>query len=180
MAPLQDEIISGVAVDLLGCLAAEMAKTPIPPASVCLRYGDSVSLLLSESYDECCAGLAWVRWSRIYPSGQSSFPDADGAVSPCGVARWALGFELGSARCGPTPGASDIPTCDEHVDVAIRMFDDLAAIRRAICCYENMHGRNSLILVSDGAPGTVEGGCVSVTMNIIVSARACDPVCRSV
>jgi hypothetical protein len=176
-APLHDAVVAPVAADLLACLVVEMNKTTTPPASICLRSGTQVTAQLSETVDECCLGLAWVRFVRQYASGQSNFPDPDGMVSPCGVLRWALVFELGAARCAPMAPESTVPTCAEHVDAALVLFDDLAAIRRALCCYATANKPDRLVFVSDAVPGDAEGGCQSVSMQVTISARACDPVC---
>lgn len=175
-APLYDLVVAPVAADLLACLMTEMAKVPDPPASVCVRVGSRTDLLIAETYDECCAGLAWVRFADQYPS--RDFPEPDGDVSPCGVARWALVFELGAARCAPVGDATSVPSCDAWTAAAVHHYADLAALRRTACCYENDHRGQRKILVNNGGPGATEGGCTIVTMQIIVSALACDPVCK--
>lgn len=175
-APLYDMIVAPVVADLLACLAVEMGKTPVPPASVCVRVGSRVDLLLSEFYDECCSGLAWVRFAQQYPS--RNFPDPDGDVSPCDVSRWAVVFELGAARCAPTGDVGSIPTCDDWTAVAVTHYADLAALRRTACCYAAAHRRERKVAVSEAVPQTTEGGCTSLTMQITISALACDPVCK--
>jgi hypothetical protein len=172
---LLDPIIAPVAADLLACLATEVAKTPDPPASVCLRPGDRVDLLLSTTYDECCSGLAWVRWVNQYPS--ANFPDPDEVASPCGVTRWAVTFELGVARCAPTSDAQTVPSCDQWIANTLDTYNDLAAVRRALCCYATTVKYQRLVYVGTAQPQTAEGGCVSVTMQVIVSAQACDEGC---
>jgi len=174
--PLYDLVVAPVVADLLACLTVEMGKTPQPPASVCVRIGNRVDLLLSEIYDECCVGLAWVRLVRQYPS--RSFPDPDETASPCSVSRWALVLELGVARCAPTGDAGTIPTCEDWTAAAVTHYADLAALRRTVCCYEKAHHPDRKVVISDAVPQTVEGGCTSVTMQVTISALACDPVCR--
>lgn len=176
-SPLFDLVVAPVVADLLACLTVEMGKTPVPPASVCVRVGDRVDLLMSTTYDECCAGLAWVRLARQYPS--RDFPNADGLASPCGVTRWALVFELGVARCAPTADADAIPSCEDWTGAAVTHYADLAALRRTACCYENSHRRERRVMVEDAVPQTTEGGCTSITMQVTISALACDPVCRT-
>lgn len=174
---LYDQVIAPVASDLLTCLTEEMAKTPTPPDSICLRVGDHVDLLISQTYDECCAGLAWVRWAGQYPSSQGNFPSIDVSASPCEVTRWALVFELGAARCAPVAGVEGVPTCDAWLAAGVEHFADLAALRRAICCYANANSYQR-VLVGEAEPQTTEGGCTSVTIRVTISASACDPVCR--
>lgn len=175
--PIVDMMVAPVAADILACLAVEMAKTPKPPAQVCIRVGDRVDLLISTTYDECCSGTAWVRLVNMYPS--DDFPDADRSVAPCSVQRWALVFELGAARCAPVAEDSDVPSCADWLEAAADQFADMAALRRTVCCYEQSVRRERMVIISEGLqPQTTEGGCMSVTMEIIVSANPCDPICR--
>lgn len=175
-APVYDMLIAPVAADLLACLTEEMGKTPQPPSQVCIRIGNRVDLLISQTYDECCAGTAWVRLVSQYPS--RNFPDLDEGASACDVARWALIFELGVARCAPTPDIDSIPSCDEWMALAVTHYSDLAALRRTVCCYANDNRRDRKVVIAEGVPQTMEGGCISVTTQVTISALACDPVCR--
>jgi len=172
-----DELISPIAEGLVTCLTAEAAKVPDPPASprvVCLRPGDRVDLLLSQTEDECCAGLMWVRWVRAYPSGQQQFPTADPRSSACGVLRWAVQFELGAVRCAPTSDTETLPSCGEWTDVALGVYDDGAAIRRAVCCYANSNEYSRTVIQGEGQPLTTEGGCVGVAYLVTISGNPCD------
>lgn len=175
--PIPDLVVAPIAADLVLCLAAEMARVPNPvsadPRPVCLRPGDRVDLLMSSTDDECCRGLSWVRWVRMFPSASSPFPAQDDAVTPCGVQRWAVVFELGAVRCSPTPGIDALPSCDEWTDVTLNMYDDLAAIRRAVCCYERQEPYR-LVVQQDAEPITTEGGCSGVTMLVTISSQPCD------
>lgn len=175
--PISDPLEAPIAADLALCLAAEATKIPNSPASprvVCLRPGDHVDLLISQNEDECCSGLMWVRWVRDYPSGQQTFPIPDDRVSPCGVIRWAVQFELGAARCAPTADVESLPACDEWTEVTLGVYDDGAAIRRAICCYAKSHEYDAIVLQEGGQPLTTEGGCVGVAYLVTISGPACD------
>lgn len=175
MTLVSDPTIGPLAASLVRCLLDESVRTPNPPATprvVCLRPGDRVDLLLSQTEDECCTGLMWVRWNRIYPSG-AGFPSADNMVDKCGIARWAVEFELGAVRCAPVGTPETLPTCDEWEATTLGVYDDGAAIRRALCCFI---ASNPYVLVSigDGLPMTTEGGCVGVTYMITIAADNCD------
>lgn len=176
-SPVSDTTVAPIAADLVLCLAAELAKVPNPvvhtPRPVCLRPGDRVDLLISQTQDECCEGLSWVRLARMYPSGQQQFPLQDGYVTPCDVLRWAVVFELGAVRCAPTAEAEDLPTCDEWTDTTLNEYDDLAALRRAVCCYQQQH-TDRLISQDAGEPITTEGGCTGVTLLVTIDAPSCD------
>lgn len=175
MTTISDPVIGPIAATLLACLADEANKIPDPPATprvVCLRPGDRIDLLLSQTEDECCSGLMWVRWNRIYPSGDG-FPAADNLVGRCGIERWAVEFELGAVRCAPVGDVDTLPTCDEWEATTLGTYDDGAAIRRALCCFISS-SPYSLVFVGDGLPMTTEGGCVGVTYKITVAADNCD------
>lgn len=178
-SPISDPVVAPVAADLLLCLSIELAKVPNPvsgePRPVCLRPGDRVDLLISQTQDECCDGLAWVRLVRMYPSVRGKFPSQDSDVEMCDVLRWALVFELGAVRCAPTPEAGDLATCDEWSDVTLNQYDDLAAIRRTFCCYQEQN-IDRLVSVDSAEPITVEGGCTGVRMLATISAPSCDCV----
>lgn len=175
MTTIEDPTIGPIAAQLAQCLAVEAAKVPNPPASprvVCLRPGDRVDLLLSQNEDECCTGLMWVRWNRIFPAG-TSFPSADNLTYPCGILRWGIEFELGAVRCAPIGTVESLPSCEEWEETTLGVYDDGAAIRRALCCY--MAGNpNVPVSVGDGLPMTTEGGCVGVTYSITIAADNCD------
>jgi hypothetical protein len=105
----------------------------------------------------------------------SSFPAQDDTVSPCDVSRWAVVFELGAVRCAPTPDVEDIPTCDQQTDLALAIYNDGAAIRRALCCYMADHPYD-LVHQDVGEPLTTEGGCAGVAYLVTIAANACDCV----
>lgn len=176
-SPVADPMVAPIAADLVVCLAAELAKVPNPVSvgvrPVCLRPGDRVDLLISQTSDECCDGLSWVRMVRIYPSGHGRFPAQDGETTPCDVLRWAVVFELGAVRCSPTPDADVLPSCEEWTETTLDQYDDLAAIRRAVCCYAQGNTER-LTIISSGEPITTEGGCTGVTLLVTISAPPCD------
>lgn len=175
MTTISDPTVAPIAATLVACLAQEAAKVPDPPATprvVCLRPGDHVDLLASQTEDECCSGLMWVRWSRIHPSAQS-FPSQDGRVSPCDVMRWAVTFELGAVRCSPIGTSNSLPTCDDWEATTLGMMDDGAAIRRALCCFQKTYP-DTLMIIDSGMPLTTEGGCTGVVYTVIIAADSCD------
>jgi|WetSurMetagenome_2_1015567.scaffolds.fasta_scaffold00456_6 hypothetical protein len=176
---VDDLVISPVALDLLSALTIECGpdKHPFPPQNICIRPGDVVSVELSETRDECCEGLAWVRWSRAWPSSAGEFPDLDAAVKPCGVKRWAIEFETGIARCVPTPEPDEIVSCDNWNTVALQTFADAAALRRAACRYTASHPTR-LVHLGQQSPGSADGGCITTTLTVTISAKACDPTCQ--
>ena len=175
MLPL-DPVIAPIVADLVTYLTATMVDVPNPPSTaprvVCLRPGDRVDLLISQTLDECCAGLVWVRWVTLHPSAVQ-FPIEDMKVTPCDVRRWAVTVELGAVRCAPTTDVETVPTCDQWTDVTLNVYDDLAAIRRALCAYTVAHPE-ALVLQGSAAPLQTDGGCVGAAMLATISAPACD------
>jgi hypothetical protein len=174
--PIPDPLVAPMAADLVACLVAAAAEIPNQvsdnPRIACLRPGDRVELLIAQNRDECCEGLMWVRWVRAYPSSQA-FPAPDSLPSRCGITRWAVVFELGAVRCAPTSDMDTIPTCAEWDEATLNVYDDGAAIRRAMCCFTDSHPYE-LVVQSEGQPLTTEGGCVGVAYLMTTSVSACD------
>ncbi|MCZ7478884.1 hypothetical protein [Micromonospora sp. WMMC273] len=169
--PVTDPVVLPVAVELLGALAEETARVPEPPAVTALRPGDRIELLLSTNRDECCEGLAWVRVVRVYPSRE--FPAQDTAYQTCSPVQWAVVFELGAARCAPTPGASALPTAQEWMDTTTAVLNDAAAVRRAVAAFMELD-IDRMYLAGIWSPLTTEGGCVGGAMQLTVAVPACD------
>ena len=168
---MTDLSVLPVAQLLLECFRAETEALEVPPASVSLRVGAQVELLVALSRDECCEGVGWVRVAAIYPS--STFPVADAEWSPCAPAQWAAILEMGIARCAPTPSAEGIPSPDQWNAVAAAVLADAAAMRRAICCFEASE-RDRMNLPGLWTPLPVEGGCVGGTQQLTVAIGDCD------
>lgn len=166
-----DEMVTPVAAVLLACLAEAMGQVPKPPRVVSLRPGDRVEMLLSKLRDECCEGLAWVRPAPAYPS--SSFPEQDTVPSRCGVLQWAVGLEMGAARCAPLGTVNNLPTAAEWTAVTRAELDDFAAMRRALCCFAQVDP-DRLWLPGQWQPMTAGGGCVGSTITVTVAVPACD------
>lgn len=177
--PVEDPAVAPLVELMLACYAAEIKRVARPPASVCLRTGSQVDLLLSASgRDECCEGLAWVRLVDAFPSSQN-WPQQDRLPQPRGPAMWAVVLELGAARCAPVADASSIPTCQAWTNTSLAVLDDLAAARRAVCCFATARSWRKL-LVGNHQPLRTEGGCVGGTLQVTVQAPACDCVDREV
>lgn len=170
MTAIADPSIAPVAVDLLACLTAAVAQTASPPKGISLRP-TPVALYLSTVRDECCEGVAWVGLDSAFPS--ATFPIPDAVPSRCGALQHAALFELGVARCAPTPAANQIPSPDAWNTVTGQVLDDAAAMRRAICCYEDLHP-DTLLLPGLWQPIPAEGGCVGGIQFVTIAVGACD------
>lgn len=166
-----DDDVAKVAADLLLCLDAQLAKLRNPPKSVSLRTGITVELLMAKARDECCEGVGWVRLVQIYPS--SNFPDPDSGYMPCGPAALAAVFELGVARCAPTPDAARIPSGDQWNEVSLAVLEHAAAMRRAICTWSAADS-DRMYVPGLWTPLPVEGGCAGGTHQLTIATGACD------
>ena len=173
--PGVDPVIRPLLYDLRDCLAHEISKVASPPAVTCIRPGDRVELLLSTERDECCEGLAWVRYVNDYPS--QDFPAQDVTFQRCMPMQYAVVVELGVARCAPRPGANEIPECEEWTAVNDAVMDDGAAIRRAIlCCFWQLKTyKDRPLLLGLAEPISVEGGCVGIRRQVTIAVPPCDP-----
>jgi len=171
-----DPLVMPVARELLACLEQEVAKLDSPPKYVQLRTGAVVDHLISETEDECCSGLAWVRPVTFFPSS-SAFPAQDDVPTPKGVQAWAVTLEIGAIRCAPTPPAQKIPTADQWDTVTQAVMDDAAAMRRALCCFGELpegRGRIKSMLPGPWLPLDLSGGCAGGVMTVTVRGPACD------
>jgi hypothetical protein len=172
-----DDVVSPIAVDLLTCLTTIFGElddlTGDHRRPVCLRAGQRTELLASTTQDECCNRLVWCRWDGMWPSSQTAFPQVDNRVSPCGTARWATRWELGASRCAPIGTAQTLPTCDQWIDVSSAALEDAAALRRAVCCYQQLDV-DRLVYIGEGRPMSTEGGCIGSTIIVTIAADVCD------
>lgn len=169
VAPIATSMLTAM-TNVFGQLDAALGE---PTRPVCLRTGVRPALLTSTTEDECCRRLAWLRLTQLYPSVQAEFPANDGAVSPCDIRRWAVGFELGASRCVPVGTGTDLPSCDAWTRVTLDGYDDAAALRRAVLLWQQTHPYETVKVVSAN-PGDVEGGCAHFVLSIVVAVPAVD------
>lgn len=178
MAPqTTDPVVAPIAADLLAAMTTVFNQldtlTGDPLRPVCLRTGARPALLASQSEDECCLRLAWLRLTSLYPSVRANFPEPDADPVPCDVRRWAVGFELGASRCAPVGDETSLPTCADWITTTLAGYDDAAALRRAVLLWQSTHPHDT-VKIESVDPGDVEGGCVHHTLTIIVAAPAAD------
>lgn len=170
-----DNVISPIANQLLTCLKAEVAKVSVPPQKVGFRTGNIVAMYISLNEDECCEGLAWVRWAGGFPSETLGEPLAApniGGRNNLGF--WTLNFELGVARCAPTSGATTNPTIEAWNTASELVFEDQAALRRTYCCFNDLPRRKGKTLIQDTSPIDTEGGCSGSTLTLATLGPSCE------
>jgi hypothetical protein len=167
-----DQSVTPVAELLLECLRQAVADLgDAAPKLVGMRPGLQVDLLMSTYLDECCQGLAWLRLASMYPS--DNFPAPDQEASRCGPLRWAAVFELGIARCAPTPPANMLVTPQQWTTAQLAVFDDSAALRRTLCCFGGAE-RDRLTVAGAWTPLPTAGGCLGGTQLVTVAIDECD------
>lgn len=173
---IDDLVIEPIAMDLLTCLKAEVKKISAPPAKVGFRTGNEVGLLIALDEDECCDGLAWVRWSGAFPSTELGVPrEAPPVGGRLDMGFWSIGFELGIARCSPRGmSVRANPTAKQWDDVSLLVFEDQAALRATYCCFNNLPRRKGHTLITDAGPLDTEGGCTGSIMSLFVRGPSCE------
>ena len=136
--------------------------------------GAEAGPLIGPDYDECCAGLAWVRVAGIYPSWDS-FPAEDNTWLPCGPLAYAVVLEMGVAFCMPWSASDegfdniDPPnTADWQTAFTTQMQHQTLMRRSAACAWRPTQRR----AVGEWAPLSVDGGCTGGTLRVIVSVPA--------
>ena len=150
------------AEDLLTCLEQAVADITSPPRYSSLRSGAAIALDLSQTQNECCDGLAWVRLGDEFPG----FPTQDENPNPCDLGVWSVELEMGVARCAPVGDIQDTPTFDEHYALARLLAEDSAAMRRALCCFKpQLLGQMQVGRFTKFGP---EGGCVGTIATVTV------------
>lgn len=166
-----DMTISPVANQLLACLCTEIALVPDPPAQCCLRTGLSVVPGVSVNEDECCTGLAWVRYVTSYPSEQN-FPEQDPTPTGGCAPNWfAVVLEMGVVRCMNPGDLYQNPTCEDWTTVAAKVMNDDAAMRRAFCC---LPLTNDMKMLGVWEPLPTEGRCTGGIRTVTVQVPNCD------
>lgn len=161
-----------IATAFVVCLATAYEGDAGAPAEVCHRPGREVPLNFGRTQDECCTGLGWVRIASIEPvldPLQSETPD----FNPCNTGGTRVVLELGTARCNPTGTPNAGPTCAQWTELAERIDLDAAAMRRAVCCANDVLpglSNESVYRVLRGVwePLDSSGGCAGGTMQVTV------------
>jgi hypothetical protein len=176
-----DLLLLPVALELLECLCTALNLETNPPGICCLRAGDSVTADIGQYYDECCQGLAWVRPAGFYMTGtiESPFPSpsTDASINACGIPAWGLQLEMGVLRCVKTQG---LISCTEWNAAVIQQLADAKAMRKAVCCMEQLHDPGD-VAVGAWTPVGPAGGCLGSTWAVSVQvSNICEVDCGGV
>ena len=170
-----DLMIEPLADALLDCLKTEVKKTPNPPKRVGHRVGDVMVFLLSLREDECCEGVAWVRWADAYPSVNLGEPVGDMTQIEVSGATpfWTIVFEIGVGRCAPRD-PKVLPSVATWDDLASNIYADQAALRRAACCFADTPRRKGKVLLGPAGPIANEGGCAGSVLAVNYRGPSCE------
>jgi len=161
-----------LAESLLDCLEEALTARPSPPTVFCLRAGAEVELGIAIDEDECRCGTAWVRPSSFYPS--LDFPSQDEVWTPCNPEQWAVGLEMGVARCAEWGTAETLPTCEQWTALTTQLAYDRQAMTAAACCFY----QRIPALLNEPKPPTIlrpweqrqiEGMCAGGSMRILIA-----------
>lgn len=160
-----DSTFFPASIAMLDCLTDAVSFISIPPLRKAIRAGAAVAFDISQNTNECCDGLAWVREGDIFPS--SDFPTADTTANKC-LPVWAFELEIGIIRCAPVGTINDTVTDDEHLQTALLLSEDIAAIRRALCCF--IDAWEYAVAIGRIAKVGPEGGCMGNLATLTVQA----------
>ena len=145
------------------------ALTPVPQRVV-------LSPGLDVVWDDCCAGLLWVRLTRVFPTG-FPFPNVD-INQAGGVRMWAGQFGVGISRCaqGTVGDSGASPSPETITSDTIQELADRAAMGHALLvdypAMSDFTAECPLRFVQWDAQGP-EGGCVGGEWQVIVSIPVC-------
>jgi hypothetical protein len=176
-AAIADPAVWPMLVKALACLSAAADEVEAPPLYRSIRTGDSIQASISQTQDECCQGLAWVRPVQISPT--NNFPTPESAWQNCPPGELAVEVELGMLRCAPTmgPGSEtdlNVVTPEQWAVTTSRVLADAAAMRRAACC---LIEQGYAVFVGSWSPVATEANCAGGTMRITVAVPFCERTC---
>lgn len=148
---------------LTGTILGGVCRLAIEPGQVAW---DHCSAFITAD-DENVNGQAWVRDTNQYP--YTVFPTQAASARPCGFPQ-ALMIEMGIVRCAPEPDdKGNPPSGDALTDAAQARRIDGAALLYAVCCASATDAfANTSILVGNLQPLGPQGGCVGVTLHVVI------------
>lgn len=163
MTTYPDGRIKPVAQALITCLTNENALNPSPAGLVSYRLGVTGEPLAGTSEDECCDGLAFVRFSRLFASWSTPTPNT---VSVNCALAWAAEFEIGIWRCVPIGTVEAPPSTADWLAAQNKMWDDTKTLRATACCFTKTRDPKTVQWGEIAPKSDPEGGCFGVSMMI--------------
>jgi hypothetical protein len=171
--PLTDTLFTPLMLAARDCLTTGLVGHPDPPQlPACVRWGDHTLMAVARTIDECCLGLPWARFGGAVPTDEAAFPGKSSEVDKCAnpVDQWAVTVELGISRCAVVGDATTLPTPADWATLKTRQMEDMAALRRALCCLKPLYRDVS---VGSFAPHGPTGRCYHTTLDITVKVLGC-------
>lgn len=170
------DLFSGLAQRLLTCLCSQWPDgDPLKPRRCCFRFdGDTPTMGIALTEDECKCGTAWVRVVDWYPSSDNAFPGPtqDVAEQSCPML-WGLVLEMGIGRCPPDGDEKVLPSCSDYNAFHATVMDDGRRLRNAIyCCFLAVDPLDRVVV---GQPERIgpQGKCFQQTLTVTVMVPAC-------
>lgn len=180
-----DTMVMPILLKALDCLESLAPIWPNSPALFQLRSGNTFVASADSAFDECCAGIAWVRMGVAYPT--DDFPIQKTTVGDSAETDWAIPIEFGVQRCIPTEGddgmVGSVVTGPQHLAAVQQEADDAHMLRKAACClrdgyfYPNgLKMGNAGMIIGVQTPLENSGPCGGIMLVVTVRAPACDCV----
>lgn len=157
----------------LSCLKDAFSHHVDPPEIIRHHTGGGNEIAQIDQrtkFNECCAGLAWVRLAGFGPAGGPSLTPI-ATVNNC-FESWGVQIELGAVRCWPSAGQFAQP--EDWAQTAELVAEDAAALRRAVTCCFMPGDDEHQVVMGQWAPIGVTGQCVGGRLMVTVSSHTGD------
>lgn len=180
---VHDSMVMPVLNAALACLEAQGLAWPNAPSLFELRSGNSFVASADSAFDECCAGIAWVRLGTGWPTDDFPIQKVNVGFGP--ETDWAFQLEVGVQRCIPTEGDDgvygSVVTRAQWQAAVQQEADDAMMLRKAMCClrdtYHYVNGMpmgNAGIIIGIQTPLENSGPCGGIMLAATVRVPACD------
>lgn len=144
--------LSALVFELASCVCNELSLTISGPPCWC---GVWPGLEISwEHCTDCPPGLCGMGWSRlVLIAPYDDFPEP--VIDLRCTKPLAAQLEVGALRCIPVPEEGEVNDPNTMGEVALRQYEDMLALRRAILCCDDVQ-----IALGTYFPLGPQGGCV--------------------
>lgn len=162
---------------LLDCLCCTLEANEAAVCCCAFYPGDEVPWDSCDSghCNDDCAGQAYIKVDRIYPT--KPFPFEDLVEQRCDHRDLAMTIKMGVLRCAPTlTGRNGLPTPEANTEAAFKVQRDTFLIRSAIqCCFlsdsvaaTKYHDLADRVLLGGSNTLGPRGGCVGVEIRATI------------
>ena len=181
---VNDNMVMPVMLGALACLQLKAPLTTNPPQVFRLASGNAFVASADFAADECCAGVAWVRFVTMYPTNNFPIQLVDVTSGP--ETGFAVQLELGIQRCLPTQGDDgmygSMVTPTQWTGIVQQEMNDFMTLRKSACCLRDGYvspvtgfplGPRGLLLGTE-QPLENSGPCGGVSLLVSVFVPSCD------